>query len=110
MVTRDNRKIVLVVDDNKDAADTMALLLSRYGCCAFAAYTTEDGLRLANEISPDIIFHDIGMPMMDGYAAVRLLRANPKFAATLIVAISAYSAEEFHKMSIAAGFDYHLTK
>jgi CheY-like chemotaxis protein len=86
-----NRKTVLLVDDNKDAADILSLLLTNFGHCSFAAYNTRERLRLAAETMPDLILHDIQMPIVDGCAAASILRADPKFDRTLIVAVSAYN-------------------
>ena len=110
MVTSENKKVVLVVDDNRDAADTLALLLNKCGCRSFIAYATIDGLHIAQAIVPDIIFHDLDMPVMDGFTAGKTLRADARFEDTLIVAVTAHDSEVFRQGSRDAGFDLHLTK
>ena len=103
-------KRVVVVDDNRDAADSLAMLIKIAGHLALVAYDTHKGFQLAHESSPDIIFHDIGMPIIDGYAAARRLRSDAKFKETLLVAVTAYDSTSDRKRSLLAGFDLHLAK
>jgi CheY-like chemotaxis protein len=105
-----SKKIVLVVDDNHDAADTLAILIRTSGCEVMVAYDTKSGITLADVSVPDIIFHDIGLPIMNGYAAARHFRSDPRFAKTLLVAITAYNATYDRKCAQIAGFDIHLSK
>ena len=103
-------KTVLIVDDNRDAADTLAMLIKHEGHRVETAYDSEVGLTLARQIKPDVIFHDIGMPIIDGYAAARTLRKDPTFEKTVLVALTAYDATQDRKRASLAGFDLHLTK
>ena len=103
-------KTVLIVDDNKDAADTLAILVKNYGHQALVAYDATTGLDIAREASPDIIFHDIGMPIIDGYMAARQLRSDAKFMKTMIVALTAYDATPDRKRASMAGFDLLMSK
>ena len=100
-------KIILIVDDNRDAADALAILVSHCGCRASVAYDVESGLSIAHEISPDIILHDINLPIVDGYAAVRSLRSDAKFDSTIIVAVTALDATPDRKRCKLAGFVAH---
>ena len=103
-------KTVLIVDDNRDAADTLAMLIKHEGHRVETAYDSEVGLTLARQIKPDVIFHDIGMPIIDGYAAARTLRKDPTFEKTVLVALTAYDATQDRKRASLAGFDLHLAK
>src|SRR5579883_1578447 len=101
---------ILVVDDNRDAADSLVLLLQLHGHIAEAVYDGPSGLDAARQNPPDLLFLDIGLPGMNGYAVARALRTTPEAAATRIVALSGYAQEEDQKRSRAAGFDDHLAK
>ena len=104
------RKTVLIVDDNRDAADTLAILVRIAGCEASVAYDTETGITLANAAPPDFIFHDIGMPIINGYEAARTFRSSATFASTTLIAVTAYDATEDHRRAKMAGFDAHMSK
>jgi len=103
-------KTVLIVDDNRDAADTLAILVRIAGCKALVAYDTQTGLTLANASAPDVIFHDIGMPIVNGYEAARALRSSEKLANTMLIAVTAYDASEDRRRAKLAGFDSHMAK
>lgn len=102
------KQIVLIVDDNRDAADTLAMLIEGEGYRAVTAYDASAGLQLARHLSPHIIFHDIGMPAIDGYMAARQLRSESQFTNTLLVALTAYDATVDRTQALLAGFDLHL--
>jgi PAS domain S-box-containing protein len=101
---------VLVVDDNRDAAESMAALLQLLGHDVRVATDGPSAIARAVESRPDIVLCDIGLPLMDGYQVVAELRARPGFAATRFVALTGYGREEDMKRSRAAGFDAHLVK
>jgi CheY-like chemotaxis protein len=101
---------VLIVDDNRDAADSLAILIQGDGHQVAVAYDSETGLELAREVLPKIIFHDIGLPVVDGYAAARKLRQDPRFAKTTLVALTAYDSAPDRDRSLAVGFDFHMVK
>lgn len=103
-------KRVLIVDDNRDAADLLAILVRVAGHNTLVAYDSLTGLALAREQTPDIIIHDIGMPIQSGYDIAKLLRADSRFDETLLVALSAYSTRQDRELSRASGFDLHLAK
>ena len=101
---------ILLIEDNPDAAMTTRLLLEREGHDARVASTGPEGISLAEEFLPQIIFCDIGLPGMDGYQVARELRQKPALKTSLIVALTGYGRDEDKKMAQEAGFDLHLTK
>jgi signal transduction histidine kinase/CheY-like chemotaxis protein len=103
------RKRVLIVDDNEDAANSMALLLNHEGHTAESVYSAAEALEraLAPE-HPDLILLDIGLPGMDGYEVARRLRARGSTAE--LVALTGYGQIEDRQRAEAAGFDAHLVK
>src|SRR5205807_636100 len=102
-------KKVLVVDDNRDAADSLTKLLNVLGSDAHATYSGREALSKINDLEPDIMLLDISMPYMDGYELLQTIRRNG-FADTPIVALSGYGMKEDHQKMKAAGFDAILTK
>lgn len=100
---------VLVVDDNHDAADSMAMLVEQSGAKVRVAYSALDALRIVDEFMPRVVLLDIGMPGMDGYEACRRLRAlhGDKLA---VVAVSGWGQDSDKQLARRAGFDAHLTK
>ena len=100
---------ILIVDDNRDAADTLALMLTFEGHHVDVVYCSTDALDLVAQQHPDVVFLDIGMPVMDGYAVARALRARHGNALRLI-ALTGYGLPEDRKRTAAAGFDAHLVK
>ena len=101
---------VLIVDDNRDAADSLAIIIQSGGHEVAVAYDSETGFELARKVLPKIIFHDIGLPVVDGYAAALQLRRDPRFAQTILVALTAYDSAPDRDRSLAAGFDFHIVK
>ena len=101
---------VLVVDDNADAADTLCNLLRLFGHEARCVYDGPSALSEAERFRPHVILLDIGLPGMDGYEVARVLRANPSFGATMLIAVTGYGQSEDRLRSQQAGFDRHLTK
>ncbi len=101
---------VLVVDDNVDAAESVAMLLRMWGHEVRLAHTGPDALVAAEEFSPEIVVLDIGLPGMSGYEVARRLRQQPTFARTVLAAVTGYGQEEDRRRSQDAGFNYHLTK
>ena len=95
---------VLVVDDNRDVADSLMMMVKIEGHEVFVAYDTAAGLRLAAEVVPDLIFHDIGLPNMSGYEAARRLRQDQRLQKTLLIAYTGYGTE-LDRRAKEAGFD-----
>ena len=104
------RRRILVVDDNRDGADTMRMLLELYGHEVRVAYDGLEGVQVAFERSPDIVLCDIGMPGLDGYGVARALRKNPRTAHARLIAITGYGSEQTQRLCKEAGFDRHFTK
>lgn len=104
------RRRVLVVDDNTDAAVSLAMILELAGNEVRTAADGEEAVKLAREFLPDIIFMDIGMPHMDGLEATRRIRAQAHGQNTLIVALTGWGQDADRQRSRSAGIDHHLVK
>ena len=101
---------VLVVEDNRDAADSLRLLLGLYGYEVAVAYCGHGGVRAAQQYRPDVVLCDIGLPGLDGYAVASRLRQNPSTAKARLIAVTAYGQDEDRRRSHEAGFEQHLVK
>jgi len=101
-------KRILIVDDNADAADSLALLLQIDGHETHAVYTSRDALDSAQSFRPDIMLLDIGLPEMNGYEVARRLRALPGFGEVRLIALTGYGQAGDQARARAAGFDDHL--
>ncbi|HUP90796.1 MAG TPA: ATP-binding protein [Solimonas sp.] len=101
---------ILVVDDNVDAADTMAMLLGESGHEVRRAYDGLSALELADTFCPEVIILDIGLPGISGYDVARRIRACPGGAATMLLALSGYARSEDRDCARDAGFDHYLIK
>jgi signal transduction histidine kinase/ActR/RegA family two-component response regulator len=100
---------VLVVDDNRDAADSMALLLQQRGCEVRVAYGALAGLELLQHFQPALVLLDIGMPEVDGYEACRRIRLAHGDG-VFVAALTGWGQDSDRSLTAAAGFDTHLTK
>ena len=101
---------VLVVDDNRDAAVSLAALLELCGCSVRTAFSGREALEVADEFHPELVLLDIGMPELDGYETARRLRKGPGGDALVLVAVTGWGQEEDKERARQAGFDRHLTK
>lgn len=101
---------VLIVEDNIDAAATLAILLELKGHGVRIAHRAAEALKLLETEEVDVILCDIGLPGMSGYDFVRKLRADPKLRALPVIATTGYGQPEDRKRSMEAGFDEHITK
>jgi CheY-like chemotaxis protein len=104
------RRRVLVVDDNRDAAVSLARLLD---CMGNETQTAHDGLEalgLAETFRPDLVMLDIGMPRLSGYDTARRIREQPWGRSMVLVALSGWGQDEDRRRSKDAGFDSHLVK
>ncbi|WP_162851141.1 hybrid sensor histidine kinase/response regulator [Panacagrimonas perspica] len=101
---------LLVVDDNRDSADSVGVLLRMMGADVTVCYSPLKALALIGGARPDLAFLDIGMPEMDGYALAREIRALPAFHTMQLVALTGWGQEGDRRRSREAGFDHHLTK
>jgi PAS domain S-box-containing protein len=101
---------ILVVDDNRDAADTLAMLLRMMG---HEVHTAHDGLEAVGSASvfqPDVVLLDIGLPKLNGYEVARRLREQPGGGEVILIALTGWGQEEDRRRSREVGFDHHLTK
>ena len=102
---------VLIVEDNRDAADSLRLLLALAGYEIEVAYTGSEGLERARRFHPEVALCNIGLPGgMDGYALARALRGRQDTAGIHLIAISGYGQEEDQRQARESGFDRHLIK
>jgi CheY-like chemotaxis protein len=105
-----DRLRILVVEDNRDTADSLRLLLELYGYEVTVTYSGPDGVRAAEQDQPDVVLCDIGLPGLDGHGVARQLRANPATAKARLIAVTAYGQDEDRRRSHEAGFEHHLVK
>ena len=101
---------LLVVDDNLDARESLAALLSTLGHRVRSAADGSDALRVAAEDRPDAVVLDIGLPGLDGFEVARRLRAMPDMRTALLIAVTGYAGESDKLQAKDSGFDSHLTK
>ena len=104
------RRRVLVVDDNVDAADTLAMLLRLKGQEVRVVHDGPSSLEAARQFQPNLVLLDIGMPGLDGYEVCRRLRQEPDTQKALVVAMTGWGQEEDRRRSLEAGFDQHFVK
>jgi CheY-like chemotaxis protein len=100
---------VLVVDDNKDAADSLSRLMLLWGHEVRTAYD-ESALDLVTVFQPDVVLLDIGMPRMDGGTMAPRIRQRSNVAKLLIIAVTGFHDESTRKLSKEAGMDHYLVK
>jgi len=100
---------VLVVDDNRDSAETMAMLLELDGHETVLAHDGKQAVEAAFASRPSMVLLDIGLPYMNGYEACRAMR-DGGLSEALIVAMTGYGQDEDRRRSVEAGFDAHLVK
>ncbi|HTU67605.1 MAG TPA: ATP-binding protein [Steroidobacteraceae bacterium] len=103
-------KRVLVVDDNRDAAESLAMILQFAGHEVITAFDGAQALDRVRGFRPDVVLMDIGMPGMDGYEVARRMRADPALRGLTLVAITGWGQAKDKDRALGAGFDRHLTK
>jgi PAS domain S-box-containing protein len=108
--TRESRLRILIVDDNADSARSMSSLQRLRGHETRMAFSGPEAVTVAAEFSPELVLLDIGLPGIDGFEVARRLRAMPKTADALIVAMTGYGSEEDRATAKEAGFDEYLVK
>ncbi|HEX5047940.1 MAG TPA: ATP-binding protein [Gammaproteobacteria bacterium] len=101
---------ILVVDDNRDAADTLGMLLETLGATVEVAHGGQMALDALERFAPDTVLLDIGMPGMDGYEVARRIRLRPEYADVMLVALTGWGQDHDYRLSSGAGFDHHLVK
>ncbi|MGZ8295292.1 MAG: hybrid sensor histidine kinase/response regulator [Telluria sp.] len=106
----DQRPKVLVVDDNRDAADSLQALFEMENCSVSTAYDGAQAVQAVEQAIPDMIVMDLGMPEMDGYEAARQIRRKPGSESILMIALTGWGQSDARQRTIDAGFDHHLIK
>jgi signal transduction histidine kinase/ActR/RegA family two-component response regulator len=101
---------VLIVDDNRDAANTLAAMLRRLGHQTQTVYDGLEAVQAAASFRPAVVLLDIGLPKMNGYEAARYIRDQPWGDGILLIALSGWGQDEDKHRALDAGFDGHLTK
>jgi CheY-like chemotaxis protein len=101
---------VLVVDDNRDAADTLAALIRILGHEVTQLYDPHSVEREVDRFAPDLVFLDVGMPGRSGFDVARALRERPGGQALALVAVTGWGQPDDRRRSLEAGFDEHLVK
>jgi CheY-like chemotaxis protein len=106
----DHRPKVLVVDDNRDAADSLQALFEMENCNVATAYDGFEAVQAVEAGMPEIIVMDLGMPSMDGYEAARRIRRQPGSKDVLLIALTGWGQSDARQRTMEAGFDHHLIK
>ena len=104
------RRRILVVDDNEDAASTLAMLLQLTGNEVHTACDGLEAVKAVADLQPDVVLMDIGMPKLNGYDAARRIRGHASGKDTFLIALSGWGQEEDKVRSANAGFNAHITK
>jgi CheY-like chemotaxis protein len=105
-----SKRRLLIADDLRDSADSLAQLLRMMGHDVMTAYDGEEAVKAAAEFQPDLVLLDIGMPKVTGYEACRRIRLAPWGKNMLLVALTGWGQERDRRTAEEAGFDYHLLK
>jgi CheY-like chemotaxis protein/anti-sigma regulatory factor (Ser/Thr protein kinase) len=101
---------IMVVDDNRDAADSLGELLRTLGADVCVAHSGAEALRALTAARPAVVLLDLGMPTMDGYEVARRIRARPEGRDVVLIALTGWGQEDDRRRSREAGFDHHLIK
>ena len=101
---------ILIVDDNRDAADSLAMLLRATGNDIRTAYDGLEAVQVASEFRPEVVLLDIGLPKIDGHEVAQRIRKEPWGRQMCLIAVTGWSDETDRARSRAAGFDHHLVK
>ena len=109
-VSNGNSRRILIADDNADAVESLAVMLSMMGNETRTAPDGLAALQIGETFAPEIVLLDIGMPKLNGYDAARRIRGAPWGARLVLVALTGRSQDEDRRLSHEAGFDFHLVK
>jgi two-component system CheB/CheR fusion protein len=101
---------VVVVEDNTDSREMLCMMLSREGFVCHAAASGAAALTLVDDVCPQIVILDVGLPEMDGFEVARRIRANPRHSSVHLIALTGYGQATDRHASTEAGFDYHIVK
>lgn len=105
-----SRPLILVIEDNADMRDFLQRILARRGYDYLGAEDGEEGIALARRDRPDLILMDLSLPVLDGYEATRLLKADPQLAATPILAVTAHARDIDQVRALEVGCDGYISK
>jgi CheY-like chemotaxis protein len=101
---------IVVIDDDEDTARTFTSLLRELNQHAVAAFDGPSGIELIRQTRAQVVFLDLGMPLMDGFAVARLLRESREFDDLLLVALTGFDQPRDVQSTLVTGFDAHITK
>jgi CheY-like chemotaxis protein len=101
---------ILIVDDNKDGADSLQMMLRLMGNEARTAYDGMEGIKVAEEFRPDVMLLDIGLPTVNGYDVCRCIRDKAWGKDVVLIAVTGWGLEDDRRRSHDAGFDHHMVK
>jgi CheY-like chemotaxis protein len=101
---------ILIIEDNRDAALSLQMLLTLLGHQVWVAYTGTEGVSMAERLLPDVVISDIGLPGLDGWEVARALRRNRATAGVKLIALTGYGRDEDRRHAAEVGFDAFLTK
>ena len=101
---------IVIIEDNEDVAESLKDLLEDTGHRVWAALSGSDGINLVQEVRPNVVLCDLGLPQMGGVEICQRIRALPIEVRPLMVAITGWGREEDHRRTREAGFDHHLVK
>ncbi len=103
-------KRILVVDDNRPSAQSLAWVMELNGYEVVACFDGASAVEMAHVFHPDVVLLDIGMPIMDGYEVCRRLREDESLANTLVIAQTGWGGEAARQRTAEVGFNHHMTK
>ena len=101
---------ILIADDNQDAALSLAMLLQLGGHETHVVHDGQAAVAQGEQLRPDVVLLDIGMPKLNGHAAARRMREQSWSETAVLVALTGWGQQEHVQLSAAAGFDHHLVK
>ena len=104
------KRRILVVDDSRDGADSLRMVLELSGHEVYTAFAGPDALQIAAQRRPQVAILDIGMPGMDGYEVAQRIRQAAWGAPMTLIALTGWGQEDDKQRAMRAGFDHHLTK
>lgn len=110
MMESGQKKRILIVDDNADAAEMLAMFLEVAKHEVFVEHSSRSALGRVKALLPDVCILDIGMPEIDGNELARRMRADPQLASTMLIAVTGYAQDQDRHNALSAGFDHHFAK
>lgn len=101
---------ILVVDDNRDAADSLGLLLKADGAQVMVVYDGQAALAAMESFAPHVVLLDLGMPEIDGFEVARRVRRDARFSQIRLAALTGWGQDADRQLTRQCGFDFHITK